>query len=108
MSSYGQFFVEVPGLAVCGPEEKSAQTTDSMVTREGGGNPQDIVEEGNLVFVFAPDFSELLAQTAAPEGSDGWALNVGAVSVTPYLTSFAELPESERSFSCLQEREWKL
>ncbi|KAF9651382.1 sure-like protein [Thelephora ganbajun] len=64
-------------------------------------------EEGSLVFAFQPDLSGLLSKTAAPEGSDGWALNVGAVSVTPYLTSFAELPEDEHGFSCLQDREWK-
>ena len=60
------------------------------------------------MFEFNPDFSEILSKTAPPEGSDSWAINVGAVSVTPYLTSFAELPESEHSFSCLQDREWKL
>jgi hypothetical protein len=64
-------------------------------------------EEGKLVFSFKPDLSALLSPTAAPEGSDSWALNVDAVSVTPYLTSFAELPESEHGFSSLQDREWK-
>jgi len=110
-SNYGRLFKEVPGLAdknISGKaEETTLQTTDATVPREGRGNSQYVTEEERLVFAFQPDLTNLLSLTAAPEGSDGWALNVGAVSVTPYLTSFAELPESEHSFSCPEEREWK-
>jgi len=78
------------------------------VPREGGGgNPEPVAEGENLVFTFQPDLTGLLTQTSAPEGSDGWALDEGAVSVTPLLTSFAELPESKYGFSCLQDREWR-
>ena len=96
-SSYGRLFAEVPWGTdgdASGKVEVTSQTTDAA-------------KEENLVFEFDPDLSLLLSKTAAPEGSDSWALNVDAVSVTPYLTSFAELPESEHSFSCLQDREWK-
>ena len=110
-NNYGWLFVKVPGLADNGAsgviEEGTVQATDAAV-RPGGGNSQELAQEGSLTFRFEPDLSRLLENTAAPEGSDGWALDVGAVSVTPYLTSFAELPESEHSFSCLQDREWKL
>lgn len=82
-SSYKRLFKEVPGSLQYGGEEE------------------------NLVFKFQPDLTGLLSQTSAPEGSDSWALEQGAASVTPLLTSFAELPESERSFPCLQDREWK-
>ena len=110
-SNYGRLFKEVPGLAgnnASGKVEVTpSQTTDATGPLEGGVNSQHVVEEDRLVFAFDPDLSALLSLTAAPEGTDAWALNVGAVSVTPYLTSFAELPESEHSFSCLQDREWK-
>lgn len=110
--NYGRLFIKVPGLAdgnASGKvEENTIQTTGASVLHEGGRKSQDVAEEENLVFEFKPDLSGLLSLTAAPEGSDGWALNVGAASVTPYFTTFAELPESERSFSCLQDREWKL
>jgi len=109
--NYGRLFKEVPGLAdsnASGKVEKTtSQTTDATVPLEGGGSSQYAEEEDKLIFVFKPDLSGPLSKTAAPEGSDGWALNVGAVSVTPYLASFAELPESEHGFPCLQDREWK-
>jgi len=101
-NNYGRLFKEVPGLAknASGEVEKATlQMTDTSVPREDGGV--------NLVFTFEPDLTGLLNPTSAPEGSDGWALAQGAVSVTPLLTSFAELPESEHGFSRLQDREWK-
>lgn len=101
-NNYGRLFKEVPGLVgnASGQVEKTIlQMTDTDVPREGGGM--------NLVFKFEPDLAGLLNPTSAPEGSDGWALAQGAVSVTPLLTSFAELPESEHGFSRLQDREWK-
>jgi len=111
-SNYGRLFKEVPGLAdnnISGKVERSTlETTDATIPREGGESSQCVAEEEKLLFEFKPDLSGLLGNTGAPEGSDGWALDMGAVSVTPYLTSFAELPESEHSFSCLQDREWKV
>lgn len=108
---YGRLFQEVPGLADSNTSRKAEvttlQTTDAIIPLESGGSSQHAADREKLVFAFKPDLSAPLSQTAAPEGSDGWALNVGAVSVTPYLTSFAELPESEHSFSSLQDREWK-
>ena len=106
-SDYGRLFIKVPDPASGEPGD-TIQTTDATVLREGIGNSEVVVEEEKLVFAFKPDLSELLSESAAPEGSDSWALNVGAASVTPYLTSFAELPESEHSFPRLQDREWKL
>lgn len=109
---YGRLFNQFSGPADGGAsvkvEENTVQVTDAAVPREAAGTPRDSAEGGNLVFEFKPDLTELLSQTAAPEGTDGWAINVGAVSVTPYLTSYAELPESERGFSCIEDREWKL
>lgn len=110
-NNYRRLFKEVPDLvdnSVSGKAEKpTLQTTDASVSREGGGNSQHVTEEESLVFRFQPDLTGLLDRTSAPEGSDGWALDEGAVSVTPLLTSFAEIPESEQSFTCLQDREWK-
>jgi hypothetical protein len=107
-SNYGRLFA--PGAA----DEETTQTTDATVDREGGGgggggdgSSVDTTDAGNLVFAFKPDLSGLLTDTASPEGSDGWALDVGVASVTPYLTSYAELPESEHGFGCVQDREWK-
>ena len=97
-SNYGRSFAKVPpgtdGDASGKVDEVTSQATDAA-------------KEESLVFEFNPDLSLLLSKTASPEGSDSWALNVDAISVTPYLTSFAELPESEHNFSCLQDREWK-
>ncbi|KAF9778186.1 sure-like protein [Thelephora terrestris] len=101
-SNYRRMFTEVPQVA-----DNSSRTPDVIVPREGGGNPEDALEGKDLAFRFNPDYSELLSKSAPPEGTDSWALNVDAVSVTPYLTNFAELPESEHSFSSLQDREWK-
>ena len=100
-NNYGRLFKEVTGLVenASGELENTLQLTDTNVPREGGGV--------NLVFKFEPDFTGLLNPTSAPEGSDGWALAQGAASVTPLLTSFAELPESEHGFPRLQDREWK-
>jgi hypothetical protein len=110
-NNYKRLFKEVPGLVdnnASGKAEKTTlQTTDTSVPREGGGNSQHVAEEEELVFKFQPDLTGLLSRTSAPEGSDGWALDEGAASVTSLLASFAELPESERGFSCLQDREWK-
>lgn len=110
-SNSGRLFKEVPGLAdkdASGrAEQTTVQTTDVTVPVEGGGNSQYVIEEEKLVFAFKPDLSAVLSPTAAPEGTDGWALNVDAISVTPYLARFAELPESEYNFSSLQAREWK-
>lgn len=111
-SNYGRLFAEVPGLAGGDASGKvegiDLQTTDTSVPLEGDGHSRYVAEEESLVFRFHPDFTGLLEKTAAPEGSDGWALDQGAVSVTPFLPSFAELPESEHGFTSLQEREWKL
>lgn len=93
-NNYRRLFKEVPSL-------------DANNSREDDRNSQFVAEEENLVFKFQPDFTGLLNPTSAPEGSDGWALAEGAVSVTPLLTSFAELPESEHGFACLRDREWK-
>lgn len=93
---YGRLFTEVPQLAdgnVSGGVEKSAvQASDA----------------NSLAFGWNPDLSKLIGQTSAPPGSDGWALNMDAASVTPYLACFAELPESEHGFASLEDREWKL
>jgi len=109
--NYGRLFQEVPGPADTNAprsvEATTLKTTDAITSLEGDVSSQYVAGGQNLVFAFKPDLSALLSPTAAPEGSDGWALNVGAVSVTPYLTSFAELPESEYSFSSSQDREWK-
>jgi len=110
-SNSGRLFKEVPGPANNNApgraELTTVQTTDVTVPVEGGGDPQFITEEEKLVFAFKPDLSAVLSPTAAPEGTDSWALNVDAISVTPCLARFAEPPESEYSFSSLQEREWK-
>lgn len=110
-SNFGRLFKEIPGPADDGAqgrvEQTTVQTTDVTVPVEGGGNPQYVIEEEKLVFAFNPDLSAVLSPTAAPEGTDTWALNVDAISVNPYLARFAEPPETEYSFSSLQEREWK-
>jgi tubulin---tyrosine ligase len=104
MAEYERLFVKVPDLA----EKNTIKTTDATVPHGGGESSRDVAKEENLLFAFDPDLSGILSLTAAPEGTDSWALNVGAASVTPYLTCFAQLPESECSFPCLQDREWKL
>ena len=108
-SGYRRLFEEAAGLADCsGKAEKTTlQMADGNVLREGDGSSQHVYEEENLVFTWRPDLKRLPKPTSAPEGSDGWVLAQGAVSVTPLLTSFAELPEKEHGFACLQDREWK-
>ena len=109
---YGRLFTEVPQLAdgnvPSGAEKSAVQLTDATVSRESGGNSQTVVGKDSLAFGWNPDLSKLIGQTSAPPGSDGWALNMDAASVTPYLACFAELPESEHGFASLEDREWKL
>ena len=101
-NNYQRLFKEVPDL-----EKTTLRTTDANTPSEGGGNSQNVSKEGSLAFTWQPDLTGLLNPTSAPEGSDGWALAEGAISVTPLLTSFAELPENEQGFASLQDREWK-
>lgn len=54
-------------------------------------------EAGNLVFKFSPEMGNLINPSASDvtEGSDGWAIRKGLVSVTPMRASFAEPPAEE-------------
>jgi len=101
-SKYGRLFKEVPVLVENDTpwkaERITIQTVDANVPRGGGGNLQHAVEEEGLVFAFEPDLTRLPHPTSAPEGSDCWALAEGAVSVTPFLTSFAGLQGKEWKF----------
>ena len=106
-NGYQGLFKEVPS-PVDNRGEAARETTGANVPHEGGGNSQCIAEEGRLVFTFQQNAARPLDPASAPEGSDGWTLAQGAVSVTPLLPSFEELPENEHGFSCLQDREWKL
>lgn len=106
-SNYGRMFTEVPRMADSSASDVETTLQRTPTTRSGCGNSEELANASNLAFRFKPDYSALLSKTAPPEGSDSWALNVDAASVTPYLTSFAELPDSEQSFSCLQDREWR-
>ncbi|THH17008.1 hypothetical protein EW146_g3742 [Bondarzewia mesenterica] len=67
---------------------------------------------GSLVFKFAPDMTNLInpAEHMLPEGSDGWAMMKGWVSVTPMRASFAE-PVSAHGVhvdGTIQDRVWKM
>jgi len=62
-------------------------------TKEGEGKVDVRREEVNdLTFKFAPDMTGLIGARPEelPEGSDGWAMEKGWASVTPFRASFAE------------------
>lgn len=71
-----------------GPSPSIAKTEKTEIKPE---------EAGDLVFKFAPEMGNLINPSASDvtEGSDGWAIRKGLVSVTPMRASFAEPPAEE-------------
>ncbi|KAF7969340.1 hypothetical protein HWV62_27667 [Athelia sp. TMB] len=110
-NSYGRLFKALPRSQANLNKEGSKAGPDSPHADPAGGSVG--IEEVNkdevnqLVFKFSPDFKNLISPnpTTLPEGSDGWAIAKGVVSVTPLRASFAE-PEVRPENG--GDRVWKL
>jgi len=66
--------------------------------------------ESDLVFKWSPTMEGLIRpdHSLLVEGSDGWALHNGAVSVTPLRASFAEPIDGIHEFANVEDRIWKV
>jgi len=66
--------------------------------------------ESDLVFVWSPMIESLVLpdHASVTEGSDGWALQNGAASVTPLRASFAEPVGEVHEFANVEDRIWKV
>ena len=90
-----------------GPD--SSITTSAQAVTHAVGDISPKKTTGDLSFQFSPDMSGLigLQPSSLPEGSDGWAIEKGWVSVSPLRASFGEPPEFS-SGGAIQDRIWKI
>ncbi|KAI0067690.1 sure-like protein [Artomyces pyxidatus] len=116
-NSYGRLFQAHPQgqeavlkrtISEAGPDTPGRSPPADTSSR-GDVEPKEV---GNLVFKFSPEMKGLINPPpgSIPEGSDGWAIDKGWVSVTPMRASFAE-PLAEEHFGAdgtLQDRIWKM
>ncbi|KAI0043200.1 sure-like protein [Auriscalpium vulgare] len=119
-NSYGRLFKahaaeQEPALkrstSNAGPDTPGTDPTPALAPGSSRGDVEPS-EVGRLVFKFAPDMKGLIGVSVSslPEGTDGWAMEKGWVSVTPMRASFAE-PASEDAFVVdgkLHDRIWKM
>ncbi|KAF9076328.1 sure-like protein [Rhodocollybia butyracea] len=103
-TGYGRLFKELPpsvkssDVDPAGPDSSTAPVEHAK-TRS---------TEGNLVFKWSPAMEALIRPEYVEEGTDGWALRKGAVSVTPLRASFAEPVEGIHVFAKTEDRMWKV
>ncbi|KAJ3734879.1 survival protein sure-like phosphatase/nucleotidase [Lentinula guzmanii] len=109
-TSYGRLFKAIPG-------DSPATSKVNPAGPDSSTSPEEPVEnatptESNLMFKWSPALGmESLIRpkdSSLVEGSDGWALHHGAVSVTPLRASFAEPVEGIHEFSSVEDRIWKV
>jgi len=115
-NSYGRLFkAHTPREAAAVAPAQSAAGPDST-TKNSSAETRDMDREttskdvGDLLFRFAPDMKDLInpPPDSLPVGSDGWAISLGRVSVTPIRASFAE-PGVRPSFTAanVEQNVWK-
>lgn len=106
-NSYGRLFKDIA--------DRSGNVLRSSVGAGSGAlsdsptassSPDDVSNGGDLKFKWAPDMNGLITPTLSvlPEGSDGWALHHGFVSVTPLRASFGEPAVQIKA----EDRIWKM
>ncbi|KAI9460850.1 sure-like protein [Lactarius psammicola] len=90
-----------------GPDSSITTSARTVTQAHGDTSPKKIT--GDLSFQFSPDMSGLigLQPSSLPEGSDGWAIEKGWVSVSPLRASFGEPPEFATG-GAIQDRIWKI
>ena len=98
----------VSGAGPDGSVKSSTPISSSLLPKS-----DDALDQvGHLMFKFSPDMGGLInpAESTLPDGSDGWAMLKGWVSVTPMRASFAE-PDSAHGIEAdvpSQDRVWKM
>lgn len=102
---YGRLFQQEEKQA----SEKEARTAAQTKAEPVHGLNQALLEtaaeeESRLVFIFKPDFQNLVSPSidSLPVGTDAWALHHDCVSVTPLRASFAEPGPGSMGFG----RDW--
>ncbi|TFY80117.1 hypothetical protein EWM64_g3891 [Hericium alpestre] len=77
-------------VSIGGPDADTASESPAPWLERSA--PQTNHADNHLVFKFSPEMKGLITPDDAllPEGSDGWAIMKGFVSVTPLRASFAE------------------
>ncbi|KAJ4486162.1 survival protein sure-like phosphatase/nucleotidase [Lentinula aciculospora] len=107
-TSYGRLFKAIPGDS---PENSKVNPAGpDTSTSPVEPTKSSTATESNLVFKWSPAMEGLIRpqHSSLVEGSDGWALHHGAVSVTPLRASFAEPVEGIHKFSSIEDRMWKV
>ncbi|KAJ3761879.1 survival protein sure-like phosphatase/nucleotidase [Lentinula raphanica] len=107
-TSYGRLFKALPGDMPLTPKVNPAGPDSSTAAVEPVENATPT--KRTLEFKWAPAMEGLIRpdNSSLVEGSDGWALHHGAVSVTPLRASFAEPVEGIHEFSTVEDRIWKV
>ncbi|KAJ8084021.1 hypothetical protein AAF712_000910 [Marasmius tenuissimus] len=107
-SSYGQLFKQIP------PEKSGHRLQVNPAGPDAGSSHSEPVQNtspptGSLVFKWSPRMEGLITPSSSSliVGSDGWAINEGAVSVTPLRASFAEPPQ-DLDEEDIESRRWKI
>ncbi|KAF5390262.1 hypothetical protein D9757_002918 [Collybiopsis confluens] len=108
-TSYGRLFKNIPPPPVTTIAKVDVAGPDSAMPSEEIARSAESTES-NLVFQWSPSMEGLIRpdHSSLTEGSDGWALYNGAVSVTPLRASFAEPVAGEHVFASAEDRVWKM
>ncbi|KAF8898716.1 survival protein sure-like phosphatase/nucleotidase [Infundibulicybe gibba] len=102
-NSYGRLFKNISAASIASID---AAGPDSLSPTQDTAQMEE--NQGDLVFKFAPEMKGLITPSLSslPEGSDGWAIHKGWVSVTPLRASFGEPPVD--NMGDIEERVWKM
>lgn len=92
---------ETPKIDPAGPDSSTSPVESAKNTAP---------TESDLVFKWSPMMESLIRpdHASVAEGSDGWALQNGAASVTPLRASFAEPVGEIHEFADVEDRIWKV
>ncbi|TFY71797.1 hypothetical protein EVG20_g1208 [Dentipellis fragilis] len=94
-NAYGSLFKALPDTQTAGlTKEVPEAGPDAPNASAATGAATALERPASLVFKFSPEMRGLITPDEAtlPEGSDGWAILKGFVSVTPLRASYAEPP----------------
>ncbi|KAA1471470.1 sure-like protein [Dentipellis sp. KUC8613] len=98
-NAYGRLFEALPDTQTATlTKEVPDAGPDALNAPTSTGTAVASARPGSLVFKFSPEMKGLITpdEHTLPEGSDGWAILKGFVSVTPLRASYAEPPVGVR------------
>ena len=108
-SSYGQLFKRVPPPETSGSTPRVDPAGPDAASSHSVPVQNTSLSTENLVFKWSPQMKDLInpPPSSLVVGSDGWAIDEGAVSVTPLRASFAEPPQTLDE-EAIDNRRWKI